>query len=153
MLVSLKICMLICFLPTAMVPCFSPQLSRKLVTSSVTNGDVTFPHSPFHLNCPISTVSLLELVLSRPICFELSAFTSMVKAFYNCCKSASRKENSSCSACATFYKPLIIFFLTALFLSLYANLSLALQSAPWHVAQVLSLCEIPLRLHPLEGIA
>ena len=39
---------------------------------SVANEDVTFPHSPFHLDCPISTVSPMELVLSRLLCFEVS---------------------------------------------------------------------------------
>ena len=37
----------------------------------------------------------------------------------------------------TFYWTLIISFLTVLPLSLYANLSLALQSASWRVAQLL----------------
>ena len=36
----------------------------------------------------------------------------------------------------TFYRTLIIFFLTALPLSLYASLSLAMQSTPWRVAQL-----------------
>ena len=58
---------------------------------SVANGDVTFPHSPFHLNCPISTVSPMELVLSRLLCFEVSAFASYVKASYNSRKSVIRK--------------------------------------------------------------
>ena len=44
-------------LATAVVPCSSPQLLPKLVTFSVTNGDVTFPHSLSHLNFRISTVS------------------------------------------------------------------------------------------------
>ena len=77
------------YLPTAMVPCSSPLLLAKLVTPRVTNGSVTFPHFSSHLNCPIPTVSVLKLVLSRPI-----------------------------------------FFLAVLPLSLYANLSLALQAAP-----------------------
>ena len=70
--------------PTAMVPCPSPQLSPKLVTPGITNGDFTFPHSPSHFNGPVPTVSPLELVLSRPTCFELSAFVPKVKASYNC---------------------------------------------------------------------
>ena len=74
------------------------ELLPKLITHSVTNGNVTFPHFASHLNCPTPTVSSLELVLSRPKCFELSAFASKVKASCNCCKS-SHKENSSCSVC------------------------------------------------------
>ena len=74
------------FLATAMVRCSSPQLLPKLVTPSVTNGDVIFLNSFSHLNCPIPTVSPLKLVLSRPICFELSSFGSKVKAPYNCRK-------------------------------------------------------------------
>ena len=141
------------FLATAMVPCSSTQLLPKLVTSSVTNGDVTFPHSPSHLNCPISTVSPLELVVSRSICFELSAFASKVQASYNCRtgKSVVRKTLPAAFV-DTFYRTLIIFFLTVWPLSFYANLSLALQSAPWRVAQLLGLCEVPLHLHPSEWV-
>ena len=43
--------------------------------------DVTFSHSPSHLNCPFPTVSPEEMAFSNPICFELSSFASMVKAF------------------------------------------------------------------------
>ena len=83
-------------LTTSMVPCPSPQLLPKLVTHSMTNGDVTFPHSSSHFNCFIATVFLEELFLSRPICFELSDLASKVIISYYCSKSVLRK-NSSCS--------------------------------------------------------
>ena len=134
-----------------MVPYSSPQLLPKLVTYSVTNGDVTFRHSPSHLNCPISSVSPLELFLSCPICFELSAFASKVKASYNCRKSVVRKTLPA-ALVDSFHRTLIIFFLTVSPLSLYANLSLALQSALWREAELLGLCKIPLLLHPSEGV-
>ena len=107
-------------------------------------------HFPFHFNCPIPTVSPLELVLSSSACIELSAFASTVKASYNCRKSVARKTLPA-ALVYTFYRPLIIFFLTFLPSSIYVNLTLALQSAPWRVAQVLGLCEVPLLLHPSEG--
>ena len=120
-------------LPTVMVSCSSLLLLPKLVTPSVTNEDVTFPHYPSHLNCPIPTVSPFELVLSCPICFELSTFGSKVKASYNCHKSVVRKALPAARV-DTFYRTTIIFFWTALPLSLYANLALALQFAPRRVA-------------------
>ena len=45
------------FLLSAMVPGSSAQLSPKLVTPSITNGDGTFPYSSSHLNCLVPTVS------------------------------------------------------------------------------------------------
>ena len=128
-----------------MVSASSCQRFAKLVTPSVANGDVTFLHSPFYFNCPIATVFPLELVLSRPTCFELSAVASKVKASYR--KSIVRKTLPA-ALVDTFRKILIIFFLAVLLLSLYANLSLALKSAPWRVAQLLGLCKVPLLLHP-----
>ena len=134
-----------------MVPRPSPQLSPKLVTPSITNGDVTFLHSPSNLNCLVPTISPLELVLSRLICFELSAFASKFKACYSCRKPVVRKS-LPVSLVDTFYRPLIISFLSVLPLSLYANLCLVLQSTPWRVDQLLGLCKLPLFLHPLEGV-
>ena len=153
MLISLEIRMLNLFpkLDTAMVPCPSLQLSPKLVTPSITNGDSTFPHSPSHLNCSVPTVSPFELVLSRPICFELYAFAFKVKATNICRKSVVRKTLLT-APLDTFYRTLIIPFLTVLRLSLYANLSLALQSALWRVAQLLRLGEVPLLLDPSERV-
>ena len=139
------------FLATAMVLCSSPKLLPKLVIPSVTNKDVIFPHSPSHLNRVIITVSLLELFFSRPICLELSAFASKVKASYGCHKSVVRKTLLA-APLDTFYRTLIIFFLTALPLIFYPNLFLALQIAPWRVALLLGLYEVPLFLHPSEGV-
>ena len=51
----------------------SPAIAKP-ATLSITNGVVTFPHSPCHLSCPVPTVYTEELVFSRPICFELSAY-------------------------------------------------------------------------------
>ena len=96
-------------LPTAKVPCPSPRLLPKLVTPSITNRDVTFPHSSSHLNCPVPTVSPLELVLLHPICFELSAFAFNVKASYNYCKPIVRKTLPVVFV-DIFYRTLIIFF-------------------------------------------
>ena len=70
-------------LPTAMVrPLFFSPAIAKPVTPSITNGEVTFPHFPFHLNCAVPTVYPGELVSSVPICFALTGFASNVKAFY-----------------------------------------------------------------------
>ena len=125
-------------LPTVMISCFSPQLLLKPVTPSITNVDVTFPQSPSHRNCPISAVSLLESVLSRPICFKLSTYASKVKTSYNCCKSVVRKTLPAAPV-DTFCRTLIIFSFSVLPRSHYANLSLALQSAPCCVTQLLGL--------------
>ena len=51
----------------------------------------------------------------------------------------------------TFYRTLIISFLTVMPLSLQVNQSLALKFASRRVAQLLDLCEVPLLLHPSEG--
>ena len=91
----------------------------------------------------------LELVFSCPICFEFSALSSKLKASYNCRKSVVRKTLPT-SSVDTIYRTLIISFLTVLFLCLYANLTFALQSAPWSVAQLLGLCEDRLLLHLLK---
>ena len=127
----------------------SPQLFPKLITpSSVANGDATFPHSPSSFNSPIPTVSPLELVLSRPICFELSAVAFKVQACCNCRKSVVRKTLPA-ALVHTSYRTLIIVFLTVLLLSFYANLFLALQSARCSVAQLLlGICEVLWLLHP-----
>ena len=55
------------------------QAIAKPVITSITHGAVKFPHSPYYLNCPVPTVYPEKLVLSRPICFELSAFPYKVK--------------------------------------------------------------------------
>ena len=138
-------------LATAIVHCSSLQLLPKFVTYGVTNGDVTFSHFPSHLKCPIPTVSPLELVLTRPICFELSAFACKAKDSYSCCYSVIGK-NLPAAPMDTFYSFLIVFFLTVLHLSLYANPSLALKSALWPVAQLLGLRDVPLLLHSSERV-
>ena len=74
-----------------MVPCPFSQLSPKPVTPRITNRDVTFPHSPSNLNCTVPTVSPEQLVLSGPICFELFAFASLIKASYYRRKSVIRR--------------------------------------------------------------
>ena len=112
-----------CWFSPCLLRWSTPQLSPKPVTPSITNEDVTFPHSS-HLNCPVPTVSPEELVLSRRICFELSAFASMVKVLT--IVEVSRKENTSCSACGHLLQDLHHLFFDYLPLSLYANLSLAL---------------------------
>ena len=119
--------------------CPSPQLMPKTVTPNITNGDVTFPHSPSHLNCPFPIVSSEELVLSCLISFELSTFTFMVKAIYNCCKSVVWKTFPAVPV-DTFYRTLTISFLTVLLLSLYAILSLAQVLVPQRVVKVFGLC-------------
>ena len=107
--------------------------------------------STFPLPSQLSRFNSLsgELVLSLPTCFELSAFASMVKAFYYCCKSVVRKHFLAAPV-DTFYRTLIISFLSFLWASV--NLSLTLQSAPWHVAWLLGLCKVSLLLHASEGI-
>ena len=136
MLVSLEISMLIPFpkhgasLPIVMISS-SSRLSPKPVTPSITNGDVTFPHSP---------------LASRLMCFELSTFASMVKASCHCRKSVARKTLAA-SSVDSFNRTLTISFLTVLPVILYANLFLALKSALRRVAQLLGLCEVPLLLH------
>ena len=105
MQISLEISMLI-FLPKLEPPCL-PRCSRVLFLSPAIAKTLYNQYHksryhisifPSHLNCSAPTVSPLELVLSRSVCFELSAFAAKIKAFYNCCK-VSCKEHCSCSAC------------------------------------------------------
>ena len=135
-------------LPTAMVSFSLPQLLQKVVKPRVTNAAVTFPHFPSHLNCPIPTVSPLVLVLSRPECFEISAFASKVKASYNCLKSVLWKTLPSALWTPSTGPLSSLSWLCCL----YANLSLALQSPPWRAAQLLGVCEVPLLIYPSERI-
>ena len=58
-----------------------------------------------------------ELVHSRFICFELSAFASMVKAFHYCRESVGRKILYAAPV-DTFYWSLIISFLSSLWASM-----------------------------------
>ena len=91
----------------------SPAISKPII-SSITNEDVTFPHSHSHLNCSVFTDSPEQLVLSRPTCSEISDFASMIKVVIIC-------RNSSCSACRHLLQDLNHLFLEYLPLSLYAN--------------------------------
>ena len=129
---------------TAMVPCPSPQLSPQLDIPSITNGDVAFPNSSSHLNCPF-----LQFLCRNWSSHAPYAFASMVKASYYCHKSVVRK---TLLAAPVDTGLLIISLLTVLPLSLYANLSLPIQFAPWRVAQLFGLYEVPLLLHPSEGV-
>ena len=56
MLVSMEISMLIFFHVFCNDPLSFFSAIAKLGRPSIPNGDVTFPHSPTHLNCPIPTV-------------------------------------------------------------------------------------------------
>ena len=106
----------------------------------------------FHLNCVICTVSPEILIFSYPLCFELSAFAliaSMVITSYYCPKLAATKTLPAAPV-DNFYWTSIIFFLTFLFLRLYANLFLVLQAATWRLAQLLCLCQVHMHLHSLE---
>ena len=88
--------------------------------------------SPFPLSPPISTVTFLQFLR------------------WNCSSHAwkvSRQETLPAAPVDTFCRTLIIIFLTVLPLSLNANLSLALQSAPWCVTQLLGLCKVSLLPH------
>ena len=78
-LVSLKISILILFPGYCDGPLSLSPAIIKTGILSMTNGDVTFPHSPLNLNCPIPTVDPKELFFSCLICSELSALASMVK--------------------------------------------------------------------------
>ena len=153
MLVILETNMLILF-PKREPPCYCDgplflfsAISKTLYTQHYI---YTFLHSSSHLNCTVSTVYLEEFVLSYLTCFELSAFASLVKPSYHCLTSVGRKTLSALPV-DTFYKNLIISFLTILLSILYANLSLALISAPWRVAKLLGLCEVPMLFHFLEA--
>ena len=67
---------------------------------------------------------------SHPICFELSAFASIIKTSYYCRKSVITKPFPAAPV-DTFYRTLIISFLTVLPLGIHANQSLALHSGVW----------------------
>ena len=83
----------------------------KPVTPSLTNSDVTYPHSPTHLNCPVPTVFPEELVHSRFVWFKLSAFASLIKASCYFRKLVVRKTLPAAHV-NTFYRILIISLLT-----------------------------------------
>ena len=96
-----------------MVPCSSTQLMPKLAIPSCHKWRHYISTFPSHPNCPISTVFQLESVLSRLICFKISAFTSKAKASYKCRKSIARKTLPAAPV-DTFCRTLIISFFTIL---------------------------------------
>ena len=81
--------------PTAKVPCSSPQLSPNPLHPV---PQMETSHSPSILTVPF--LQFIRRIWSSyaPYAFELSAFASIVKAFYYCRKSVVRKENSFGSA-------------------------------------------------------
>ena len=143
MLVSLEISMLILF--PKLEP---PWLQRWLLVplpcyfQNSLHSVSQMETSHFNIPPPTSTVPFLQFLRwnwsSHAPYALISAVAFKVKASYNRRKSVVRKTLPAALA-KTCYKTLIIFFLTVLLLSLYANLSLALQSARWSVAQLLSL--------------
>ena len=156
MLVSQEISMQILFLklePPHLLRWFLSlsQANAKNRSPSITNGDVTFPHS-----LPISTVPFLQFPRGNwsscvPYPLISPHFTSMIEAIYYCCKTVVRKTLPAAPV-DTFYKSLTIFFLTVLPLIIYATLSLALKSLPWRVVKLFRLCEVCLLLYSSKGV-
>ena len=72
-----------------------------------------FQHFPSHLNSAVPTVYPGKLFLSLPICFELSAFSSKVKAFHYRRKSVVKKVFPA-APMDTSHRTLIISFLSCL---------------------------------------
>ena len=85
-------------LPTNAIPC-PPPVVAKVRYSKYHNWRHHISHS--HLNFQVPEVSSEELLLSRPICCELSRLGchghSLLLSSY--LHRISRKENSACSAC------------------------------------------------------
>ena len=116
-----------CQLQWSFVPL--PAIAKTRYTR-ITNGYVTFPHSPSHFNCPV--ILFLRRNWSFHVlhlCFKLSNFASMVKASYYC-----HEKTLPAPPVNIFFRILILSFLPVLPLSLNANLFLALQFSPWRVA-------------------
>ena len=136
-----------CLLQWSLVPL--PSYRQNLL-HPVSQMETSHFHIPRNLNCSVYSFSGGIGTIS-PMCFELSARASMVKAIYYCCKSGVWKTLTGTLE-NTFYRTLTISFLTILPLSLYASLFLPVMSVPWRVAKLLGLGGILLLLHLLEGV-
>ena len=147
------------FLPTNAIPCPLPQVVAKVRYSQYHNWRRHISHS--HLNFQVPEVSSEELLLSRPICCELSHLRchghSLLLSSY--LHRISPKENSACSACGHPLQDLNHLLLDCpasepLRKSIFgSSLSiLNLWFRPCGVARLLGLCRVPLCPHPSEGV-
>ena len=146
-------------LPTDAIPCPLSPVIAKIRYLQNHNWRRHISHS--YLNYQVPKVSSEELLLSRPICCNLSRLRchghSLLLSWY--LDRFSRKENSACSACG---HPLQNFnhllldcpaseplrkFIFGSSLSI-----LDLWSRPWGVARLLDLRGVPPRPHPSEGV-
>ena len=146
-------------LPTDAIPSPLLPVIAKVRYSQHRNWRRHISHS--HLNFQVPEVSSKKLLLSRPICSELSRFrchghSLLLSSFLH---RISRKENSACSACGHPLQDLNHLLLDCpasepLRKSIFGStLSIRdLWSRPWGVARLLGLRGVPPRHHPSEGV-
>ena len=142
-----------------MIPSPLPLVIAKIRYLQYHNWTCRISHS--YLNCQVPKVSSKELLLSCPICCELSRLRchghSVLLSSY--LHRISRKENSASSACGHPPQDLNHLILDCpasepLRKSIFgSSLSiLDLWSRPWGVARLLGLRGVPLCLHPSKGV-
>ena len=145
--------------PTDAIPCPILPVIAKIRYLQYHNWRCHVSHA--YMKQQVPEVSSEELLLSRPICCELSRLRchghSLLLSSY--LHGISRKENSACSACGHHLQDLNHLLLDCpasepLRKSIFgSSLSiLDLWSRPWGVAQLLGLQGVPLRPHPSEGV-
>ena len=114
-----------------MIPCPSPQLLPNLL-HPVSQIETSHFHNPlpFQLCCSYSfSEEMGPLTSHTPYALSFPPSLQWSKLLHCCHKSVVRKTLPAVPV-DTFCRTLIIFFLTVCSLSLYAHLSLTLQSAP-----------------------
>ena len=135
MLVSLEINMLIHFPklePPSLLRWSLAPLSSNCQNPLHSISRMETSHSPFYRDCPVPTVSQEELVFSRSICFELSAFASMVKTSYYCHKSVARKTfRSVCGHLRQSFNHFLLDCLASEFLCKFIFSRCCLHSGVW----------------------
>ena len=146
-------------LPTDAISCPLPPVIAKVRYSQYHNWRRHISHS--NLNFQVPEVSSEELLISRPICCELSCLRCHGHSLLlsSCLHRISRKKNSACSACGHHLQDLNHLLLDCpasepLRKSIIgSSLSiLDLWSTPWDIARLLGLRGFPPCPHPSEGV-
>ena len=146
-------------LPTEAIPCPLPPVVAKVRYFQYHNWRRHISHS--YMNHQVPEVSSEELLLSRPICCELSRIHCHGHSLplFSYLHRISPKENSACSACGLPLQDLNHLLLDcpaseplhkSIFGSFFSVLDL--WSRPWGVAQLLGLRGVPPCPHPSEGV-
>ena len=144
------------YLPKLVPPCPLPPVVAKVGYFQYHNWRRHISHS--YLNYQVPEVSSEELLLSLPICCELSRLRCHGHSFLRIFTGSVGRRILLVVPVDTLYRTSIISSSTVLPLNLFVNLSLAplsildLWSRPWGVARLFGLRGVPPRPHPSEGV-